>query len=136
MASTTTEDALPYPEGSDATDVPGDIQALAEAVDGAYMLPDDGRRLTATTAAVTYYLDGTSGDNGNDGLSAGGAKLTWSAIAALLPRRIRHDVTVRIIGDYSTSSITLDGFTVSGGAALTSAAAAGRGGRPAPPQSV
>ena len=33
MADTTTVMALPFPEGSDANDVPADMQALAERLD-------------------------------------------------------------------------------------------------------
>ena len=35
MAATTTVLGMPYPEGSDANDVPADIQALAERLDEA-----------------------------------------------------------------------------------------------------
>ena len=35
MADTTTVMALPFPEGSDANDVPADMQALAERLDEA-----------------------------------------------------------------------------------------------------
>lgn len=118
MALTTTEDALPYPEDTDLTDVPGDIQALAEAIDGEYMLPDGSRRLIATTADVTYYLDSASGDDANDGLSSGAAKASWGAIQSLIPRVIAHNVTVRIIGDY-TGNISADPAIVDAGKALT-----------------
>src|SRR5690606_9007469 len=50
MADTTTVMALPFPEGSDANDVPADMQALAERLDEA---PGIESLTTAEIAALT-----------------------------------------------------------------------------------
>ena len=50
MADTTTVMALPYPEGSDANDVPADVQALAERLDEA---PGIESLTSAQIAALT-----------------------------------------------------------------------------------
>ena len=53
MADTTTVMALPYPEGSDANDVPADMQALAERLDEA---PGIESLTTAEIAALAAGL--------------------------------------------------------------------------------
>lgn len=88
----TTTRGYPYPEPDDDTDVPGDMQALAEAVDAdvtAYVvksgdesvvssttLQNDDGLFVAVTAGVTYEIGGVLFTSLGVG---GGIKVGWSA---------------------------------------------------------
>jgi hypothetical protein len=102
---TTPTDALPYPEDTDTTDVAGDIQALAEGVDGKFLtraLFDANTIIAAnaddTPAAVAVGSNALVGRAGGNiaalsvaaseivGRSAGGnlGGLPWSSIRTIL----------------------------------------------------
>lgn len=75
MTQNTSKWGLPYPEGTDPADVPSDVEALAESLDGAISilmgsqgltadLPDPGDSIQgqiywSTNGQVYYYFDGT-----------------------------------------------------------------------------
>lgn len=76
-----------------------------------------GDVLTRTNGDLTYYVR-TTGDDGNDGLSAGNAFLTVNEALDRIPRHIKHDITVDVgSGSFTTFDIT--GFNIELGGSLT-----------------
>jgi len=70
-----------------------------------------GARPYISTAAKTYYIDGTGGDDANDGLTALTAFKTWVKALTMIPLFLAHTYTIRIIGNLA-ETITLP-YTVS-----------------------
>jgi len=56
--------------------------------------------LIATTATMHFYADGTTGDDANSGLTALLPKKTLSAVFALIPKLVRHNVCVHLSGTF------------------------------------
>lgn len=58
-------------------------------------------------ASKSYYIDGTNGNDSNDGLSSVTAFKTWAKVRSLIPDNIRigHSYTIRIIGNLAESVI-------------------------------
>ena len=136
MADTTTVMALPYPEGSDANDVPADVQALAERLDEA---PGIESLTSAQIAALTagqkpagrvVYNSTTSKLQVSNGstfanidaaalLLAGGTmagniamgsnKVTGLAAASSNGDAVRYEQALLLAGGTMTGKITLDG---------------------------
>jgi hypothetical protein len=80
----------------------------------------------ATTGELHVYVDGTGGDDTNDGLTVGTPKKTLAAARALLPLVIQHNTTLHITGSFSGESLYIDNimrnypyFLIDGGDALT-----------------
>lgn len=94
MGDTTGRGGLPYPSGSDANDVPGDLQALAERV----------ALLLGATPLTALQRDALEGDD----LYAGRAVLVTDASGG--PRiEVRHDgswVAAQRAGDYAAAQHT------------------------------
>lgn len=59
----------------------------------------------ATQSAKTYYLDQASGNDNNDGLTAITAFASWEKTAAMIPTIGRHNLTVKIVGNYTGNII-------------------------------
>lgn len=67
----------------------------------------------ATTTAITYYVNVSTGSDTNDGLASGTAFKTITKAINLLPRFIDHSVTINVAaGDYSSEgTIVISGFS-------------------------
>ena len=52
-----------------------------------------------TTQNITYYIDGVSGNDSNNGLTSSTAFKTWAKTESMIPLHCLHDVTIRIIGN-------------------------------------
>lgn len=67
---------------------------------GSWQLVGGGSK-DETTAPITYYVNGSSGNDANDGLTSGSAFATIQHAISLIPRVIRHLVTVNVAsGNY------------------------------------
>ncbi len=80
-----------------------------------------------TTADISYYADGTDGDDGYDGLTVSTPKKTLQAVFNLIPYHVRNLVDVNLVGifadDYGILSKRVsDGYyiAIDGGDAVTS----------------
>lgn len=51
-----------------------------------------------TTQKITYYIDGVSGNDSNNGLTSSTAFKTWAKTESMIPLHCLHEVTIRIIG--------------------------------------
>lgn len=51
-----------------------------------------------TTKNITYYIDGVSGNDSNNGLTSSTAFKTWAKAESMIPLHCLHNVTIRIIG--------------------------------------
>jgi len=61
-----------------------------------------------STANKTYYIDGTNGNDNNNGLTSGTAFKTWAKAESMIPFRVKHPYVIEIIGDLN-EVITLRG---------------------------
>jgi integrase/recombinase XerD len=84
-------------------------------------------RVKKSTANITYFVNATSGNDNNDGLTVGTAFKTIQKAIDLFPQIINHDMVINLAqGTYPEWPI-LNGFsgqgsiTITGGADLTSA---------------
>lgn len=57
-----------------------------------------------TTSDVDYYFDSVSGNDGNDGLSAGNPVQTVSRLLEIIPDILEHNVFINIVGTLDASS--------------------------------
>lgn len=73
-----------------------------------------GNRPIVSTAKKTYYINGTSGNDSNDGLSSGTAFKTWDRVLTLIPRLLYHQYEIIIIGNLA-AQIYLPGLILTGG---------------------
>lgn len=65
-----------------------------------------------TEAATTYYVNGDTGNDGNDGLSSGTALKTLGGLAAIFPKQIYHNIGINLSGAIEqTSGVPLFDFT-------------------------
>lgn len=51
-----------------------------------------------TTQSMQWYIDGTSGNDANDGLSAITPKKTWANLLTIIPNSIEHDSSINVSG--------------------------------------
>jgi hypothetical protein len=75
----TTTDGIVYPAYTDDPDIPGDMQALAESVDGTYAIKTDTYTKAQVDTAVNGKLDEgdlTNGITGKSRLHIGSASIT------------------------------------------------------------
>lgn len=91
MPSSTTRRALPYPTLSDPADVPHDMQALAEALEGGveFLSGPIGSRPAATTKGGRFYIVTSGSDQGDIYLERNTA---WFRIYQAKP--VWHDLTL------------------------------------------
>ena len=84
-----------------------------------------------TDAELHVYADGTSGDDANDGRTAGTPKKTLAAVFDLIPEIIKHNTAVHLSGEFIDfgywgpgSRIVMDGayFIIDGGTDVTQVA--------------
>lgn len=80
----------------------------------------------ATTANITYYV-ATTGSNSNNGLAVGTPFQTIAYALSLLPKNIRHTVTINVAAGTYNEVVTVSGFygegtiNINGGADLANA---------------
>jgi len=65
--------------------------------------------VNATLKESHYYLDGTSGNDTNDGLTVGTAKKTFEGVMAIIPDVIKHHTVVHLSG---TINLEASGSTI------------------------
>lgn len=108
----------------------GDVELTAEDVGAASLtafnehLKDklqDGVHGLATTQDMTLYVDGTNGDDSNDGLTPQTAFRTIQKAVDSVPKTIQHIVTIQIADGVYDEEVMVSGFhviprTVSNGA--------------------
>ncbi len=68
----------------------------------------------ATTANLTYYVNASTGNNVNSGLTSGTALATIGAAIAKLPIVINHVVTINVAAGIYNETVSITGFTGSG----------------------
>lgn len=59
--------------------------------------------VTKTLSALTYYIDGTSGNDANDGLTATTPVQSWSKLQEILPWYKEHTTVISVKGTFSSS---------------------------------
>jgi hypothetical protein len=67
----------------------------------------DGNGINIPSLNLTtkrYYLDGTSGNDSNDGLSATTAKKTFNGISSILPTTTYSEIVIHVAGTVTLSS--------------------------------
>ena len=97
----------------------GDVELTAEDV-GAASLTDfnehlrdkiqDGVHGLATTQNMTLYVDGTNGDDSNDGLTPQTAFKSIQKAVDSVPKIIRHSVTIQIADGTYDEEVMVSGF--------------------------
>lgn len=65
--------------------------------------------ITSTTAAINYYVDAVSGNDSNDGSSGSPFKTIMHAVD-LIPKYLRHDVTINVIAGTYDEDVVISGF--------------------------
>jgi hypothetical protein len=60
-----------------------------------------------TTGDISYYADGSSGSDSNDGLTSGSPKKTLQAVFNLIPYHVWHKVNVVLTGIFSSNTAIL-----------------------------
>lgn len=146
MADTTTVMALPFPEGSDANDVPADMQALAERIDevgGIESLTSAqiaaltagqkpaGRVVYNSTTSKLQVSNGTSfanidaaalllaGGTLSGALAMGSNKITGLAAGTTAGDAVRYEQALLLAGGTMAGNINANGNKVTGLAAAT-----------------
>jgi len=75
----------------------------------------DGVHGLATTKDMTLYVDGTNGDDSNDGLTPQTAFKTIQKAVNSVPKIVNHIVTINVApGDYSSEDVIIRGFSGGG----------------------
>ena len=146
MADTTTVMALPFPEGSDANDVPADMQALAERLDEAPGIESltsaqiaaltagqkpAGRVVYNSTTSKLQVSNGTSfanidaaalllaGGTLSGALAMGSNKITGLAAGTTAGDAVRYEQALLLAGGTMSGNINANGNKVTGLAAAT-----------------
>ena len=97
----------------------GDVELTAEDVGAASMTAfnahlndklQDGVHGLATTQNMTLYVDGTNGDDSNDGLTPQTAFRTIQKAVDSVPKILRHPVTINIADGVYDESVFVCGF--------------------------
>ena len=130
-----TAGGLPYPAGSDAPDVPGDMQALAEAVDSTkipYSIVNAKGDLIAATAndTITRLGVGTDGQvlTASSGAASGLAWTTFvSGVQGVTLVRLTSGTSWSVPSNITTASIFCIGGGGGGGGAANAQAPGGGG---------
>ncbi len=147
MADTTTVMALPFPEGSDANDVPADMQALAERLDEAPGIESltsaqiaalsagqkpAGRVVYNSTTSKLQVSNGTSfanidaaalllaGGTLSGALAMGSNKITGLAAGTTAGDAVRYEQALLLAGGTMSGNINANGNKVTGLAAASS----------------
>ena len=147
MADTTTVMALPFPEGSDANDVPADMQALAERLDEAPGIESltsaqiaaltagqkpAGRVVYNSTTSKLQVSNGTSfanidaaalllaGGTLSGALAMGSNKITGLAAGTTAGDAVRYEQALLLAGGTMSGNIAMGGSKVTGLAAASS----------------
>ena len=146
MADTTTVMALPYPEGSDANDVPADMQALAERLDEAPGIESltsaeisalaagekpAGRFVYNSTTSKLQVSNGTTfanidaavlllaGGTMAGAIAMGSNKITGLAAGTTAGDAVRYEQALLLAGGTMAGNINANGNKVTGLAAAT-----------------
>lgn len=146
MADTTTVMALPFPEGSDANDVPADMQALAERLDEAPGIESltsaeiaalaagekpAGRVVYNSTTSKLQVSNGTSfadvdaaallkaGGTMSGNIAMGSNKVTGLAAATTNGDAVRYEQALLLAGGTMAGNINANGNKVTGLAAAS-----------------
>ena len=146
MADTTTVLAMPFPEGSDANDVPADIQALAERIDevpGIESLTSAeiaalasgekpaGRVVYNSTTSKLQVSNGTTfadvtadslrltGGTMSGNIAMGSNKVTGLAAASSNGDAVRYEQALLLTGGTMSGAIAMGGAKVTGLAAAS-----------------
>ena len=146
MADTTTVLAMPFPEGSDANDVPADIQALAERIDevpGIESLTSAkisglaagekpaGRVVYNSTTSKLQVSNGTTfadidaaallkaGGTMSGAIAMGSNKVTGLAAGTTAGDAVRYEQALLLAGGTMAGAIAMGGSKVTGLAAAT-----------------
>ena len=146
MADTTTVMALPYPEGSDANDVPADMQALAERLDEAPGIESltsaqiaaltagqkpAGRVVYNSTTSKLQVSNGTSfanvdaaalllaGGTMTGNIAMGSNKITGLAAGTANGDAVRYEQALLLAGGTMAGNIDANGNKVTGLAAAS-----------------
>ena len=115
-----------YPDAADIMDINDNMDTIDTEIKARQTAHETHLAETATETDVhsiasieekTYYIDAINGDDSNDGLSAGTAFKTWGKANNLIPRYIRHNCVVRIIGNL-TENLVVEGKSTDGQAGL------------------
>lgn len=72
----------------------------------------NGNSLTATTAAMTLYVDAVNGNDSNSGTAAGAGNALATINAAInkVPKIIRHNVTINVAAGTYSGDMIVSGF--------------------------
>jgi hypothetical protein len=71
-------------------------------------------RPAMTTADITYYVNASTGNDNNNGLTSGTAFKTIQKAISLIPQVVNHGITINVAAGTYNESVAIRGFTGSG----------------------